>query len=351
LWLETDIDVDLIDVGDPTFEWFLDRLGDKVMEDRFKRLYSKTLYDKEERLDWFEEQYAVFLHVPILVKEVMINGEKRYELRDGYHRLAVLVKRKGKKRVKAQIWQPWMTDEDWWNRTRKLILDSVYIPQAKYLLGEKPFNLCLEGSPHYNGPVYSFMISTGVKVPYIMKNWKSLGRVEARGDRFKGHWIPRIELILGEGNHELMMERWGTQPLNTYLVGHFCCGPHIHGNALALKIGSFAQIQQYYRSGYWGHDPPNHPQAVPTLREQLTQDLIGVPLLYDLGILTDETKIYFADQSRNAPLPAEEAKIFKGRDGLREYFKWIPTYVKKRKRDFNKPIEEVLSCLPMRIPA
>ena len=163
--LETEVDVDFIDVGDPTFEWFLDRLGDKVMEDRFKRLYGKPLYDKEERLDWFEEQYSVFLHVPILVKEVLRNGEKRYELLDGYHRLSVLVKRKGKKRVKAQVWRPWMTDEYWTQRTRKLILDSVNIPQAEYLRGEPSFNMALEGSPHYNGPVYSFMISTGVKVP------------------------------------------------------------------------------------------------------------------------------------------------------------------------------------------
>lgn len=357
LWnREIEVDTDKIDVGMPEFQWLLNQVDDERMAKRFQELYKQPLPDKKALLKWLEIQYTVFLNLPLLLKEYMVNGEKRYQILDGYDRFTVLVICKGRKKVRAQVWQQDMKDEDWTNRLSEIILRKIQFPQKPYLNGETPWNLWLENDPMYNGEkkqVYSFMISTGVKVPHILKNWEALGRMEVRGDEFKGEWTPKIELLVGEGNHEVMTKHWGSQPLNSYLVGHFCYGEPAKGNALAQRHGNFVQIQQYFRAGYWGHDCPNWSfNGASTVREQLIQNMVGLPQLLTLGVLKHDTPIYFADQSFHGNFPIEEARLFKCVNCLREYHVWLPTYFRKyRANDFNVPIEEVITCIPKRIPA
>jgi len=354
-WQEVEVDVDKIDVGIPEYQWLLNQLDDEQIAKRFQELYNEPLPDKKELLKWMHIQYTLFLKLPLLVREYTIEGEKRYQLLDGHQRFVVLVMGKGFKKVKAQIWQQEMLNQDWTNRLSDLILKQIDVPQKHYLHGESPWNLWLENDPMYNGQkkrVYSFMIATGVKVPYILKNWETLGRVEARGDEFKKEWSPIMEFLVGEGDHELIANHWGSQPLNSYLVGHFCCEEPAKGNALAQRHGNFVQIQQYFRAGYWGYDCPNWAfNRESTVREQLIQNLVGIPQLFKLGILNLDTPMYFADQSFHGNFPIEEAQLFKGLNGLREYHKWLPVYFRNyRANDFKIPIEEVIECIPKRTP-
>lgn len=219
-------------------------------------------------------------------------------------------------------------------------MTTVYYPQKKYLRGTSPRDLWLENDPMFNSEktgVYAWCISTGIKVPYIFRNWNAGHPLIALGDDFEGEWKPRFELLLGEKDHETIVKKYGAQPLNTYLRGHFAW----------LPAPPSVIVQQYFLAGCWGDHPPNAPWAgTPTVKEQIAQNNIGIPLLFECEILREDTPILFADQSKPEQM-LRDNRQFKGVDCLREYYPYLTEYLKKyRANDFNVPIEEVIACIP-----
>ena len=220
------------------------------------------------------------------------------------------------------------------------------IPQKDLVHGFPPYDMyfLVDGEKKY---IDSFLIATGLEVPYILMHSDSY---EARGDNFVKHRHQRpYELLLGIGKHEPIAKKWGTYPLDGYLVGHFACGPNADIDPLVKQFGRFVRIQQYFRGGYWGKDVPGYEyNGFPTVKEQIEQNNIAIPILFKLGILKEDTQVYFADQSADKPCPIHQYfKLFKGKDVLQQYYKWLPIYLRTcRANDFNVPIEEVIKWIP-----
>ena len=347
------IPIESIDVGIPKFQWVLGRMSDEVFKAKHGDVYDKLRQDgfpdREAYLDSLEKRSGRYLGLPVLVEKT----DSGYRLRDGYHRLAVLAMRRGATEVEAELWRPGWTKKEWeCGRLVELLIETGLkldiVPQTPLIHGDPPYDMELfeEGKATY---IDSFMISTGYQVPYILKRADSF---EARGDEFTGEWIEKIELLLGQGKHEPILKRWGSQPFNTYLVGHFASGPNAEKDPLVQQYGRFVRIQQYFRAGYWGQDVEGYPDnRKPTVKEQLDQNDIGVPILFMLGALKPGTRVYFADQSADKPCPLNQYfKLFQGKDGydlLRQYYAWLPTYLRTcRSTDFNRSIEEVIKCIP-----
>lgn len=191
--------------------------------------------------------------------------------------------------------------------------------------------------------VFAWMISTGVKVPYIILDWRKVNRIIALGDDFKGEWVPRIEFLVGEASHGDIAKTYGTQPLNSYLRGHFS----VERGPPPWEI----VVQQYFVAGCWGGHPPGvHWAGTPTVKEQFAQNAVGIPTLIELGILKNDTTVYFKDQSKVYEIGTPNEwydKRVRGKDCLKKYYQWLPTYLRKlRREDFNVPIEEVIACIP-----
>jgi len=137
-----------------------------------------------------------------------------------------------------------------------------------------------------------------------------------------------------------------------YLVGHLPCGPDIFKDQTYARFGRYVLIQQYFRGGCWGQDVPGYPyNGYPTVKEQIMQNNRAIPLLFKLGILKEDTQIYFSDQSADKPCPFDDYfKLFKGEDCLERYYDWLANYFRKWRSDhFNVPIEEVIECLDTQI--
>lgn len=160
-------------------------------------------------------------------------------------------------------------------------------------------------------------------------------------------YTPRHELLVGawdDRKHGSIQRRFGTQPLNTYLRGHFCVKPIGNdlrtGWARANKVGEFILVQQYFKSGWWGSGNRT------VIREQLRQNLKSIPLLRELGILKPDTPVYFMDQSKPGTEIAfghDPFRLFRADSLPDAYHEWLPQYLREwRPNDFGMPIEEVI---------
>lgn len=162
-------------------------------------------------------------------------------------------------------------------------------------------------------------------------------------------WEPRYEFLMGtRRKHGIIHRRWGTQPINTYLRGHFCLKPIYgvpDGWARAQDEGDHVQIQQYFKSGWWGSADKYSKSDRIVIREQIAQNNVGIPLLLDAGILKPESNIYFMDQSKHIDEIAfghDPFKLFKASE-WRKYYEWLPEYLREfRPNDFGMPIEEFI---------
>ncbi len=212
---------------------------------------------------------------------------------------------------------------------------DIVFPQKHLLEGELPFNLKFKGSDER---IDIWMLSTKIAVPEVIFKedvplhpfyWDTPETPE---------WTPRYEFIVGiysrDGKHGFIHKKWGTQPLNTYIRGHFSLKPHPR----AIQEGEHVLVQQYFKSGWWGHG------TRVTVKEQLQQNMIGLQLLRQLGILKPGVRFHFFDQSKpTQETSGLEYKLFKAEDIPSEYLKWVPNYLRRwRKNDFSKSIEEVI---------
>jgi len=212
---------------------------------------------------------------------------------------------------------------------------DVVFPQKHLLEGTLPFDLKFKG---LNERIDIWMLSTKIAVPEVI---------------FKGEvplypfywdtpeipeWTPRHEFIVGtynrDGKHGTIHKKWGTQPLNTYIRGHFCLKPHPR----AIEVGEHVLVQQYFKSGWWGSG--NHI----TIKEQLQQNKIGLQMLRQLGILKPGVNVHFFDQTK----PTQDTFglkyfLFKAETLPDSYNKHLPQYLREwRFKDFPMYIEEVI---------
>ena len=213
---------------------------------------------------------------------------------------------------------------------------KIVFPQKHLLEGELPFNMKFKG---IDDRVDIWMLSTNIAVPEVI---------------FKGEvplypfywdtpenpsWTPRYEMLFGvyseHSKHGAIHKRWGTQPLNTYIRGHFCLKPHPR----AIQEGEHVLVQQYWKSGWWGAGDRI------TIKEQLMQNKVGLPLLRALGILKPGVNFHFFDQTK----PTQdtfglEYKLFDGSTLPDSYNKHLPKYLREwRFKDFSMHIEDVIS--------
>jgi len=340
------VDIDDIDIGIPKFQWLMGRLSTEDFQEKDRSIHKILMEEhgsKEALLSFLDKKYDPFLDMPVLIELRRVDGKIRFNLLDGYHRLAVLAYREETEAPVMFRHQGWGKQE--WEsgvlhacvvaKIRMGLKLEPEIPQQDYLHGESPFNLYLHGGPYEEKlEADSFLVSTGVRVPHIVL---SMDNTECRGDDFEGPWDFRIEILFGKGKHRPILATWGSQPFNSYLVGHF---DHLHKRVM---------IQQYFRGGNWGFDVPNFDDnGVCTVREQIAQDEVAIPILYETGILKVDTPIYYADQSTDKPGALEDYfQLFTGLDSLEQYLQWLPTYLKKcRSNHFKIPIEEVIQCVP-----
>ena len=212
---------------------------------------------------------------------------------------------------------------------------NVVFPQKHLLEGTLPFNLKFKESDER---IDIWMLSTKIAVPEVIFKgevplypfyWDTPENPE---------WTPRHELLLGtysqDGKHGAIHKKWGTQPLNTYIRGHFCLKPHPR----AIQEGEHVLVQQYFKSGWWGAGDRI------TIKEQLQQNKIGLPLLHALGILKPGVNVHFFDQTK----PTQdtfglEYKLFDASTLPDSYNKYLPTYLRKwRFKDFSTHIEDVI---------
>jgi len=181
---------------------------------------------------------------------------------------------------------------------------NVAFPQKSLLEGELPFNLRFKG---LNDRIDIWMLSTKIPLPDVIFKgdvplypfyWDTPENPE---------WTPRYELLLGtynqDGKHGAIHKKWGTQPLTTYIRGHFCLKPHPR----AIEVGENVLIQQYFKSGWWGKGNRI------TIKEQLQQNNIGFPLLMQLGVLKGGVNVHFMDQTKpTQEIPHYEYALFDG---------------------------------------
>ncbi|TET25256.1 MAG: hypothetical protein E3J73_06645 [Candidatus Bathyarchaeum sp.] len=212
---------------------------------------------------------------------------------------------------------------------------EVVFPQKHLLEGEFPFNMKFKDS---DDRIDIWMLSTKIPLPDVI---------------FKGEvplypfywdtpetpdWTPRYEILLGtysqDGKHGAIHKKWGTQPLNTYIRGHFCLEPHPR----AVQEGEHVLVQQYFKSGWWGNGNRI------TIKEQLQQNKIGLQLLRQLGILKAGVSFHFFDQTK----PTQDTfglkyALFKAETLPDSYSKYLPNYLREwRYKDFSTYIEEVI---------
>ena len=235
---------------------------------------------------------------------------------------------------------------------------KVFIPQQRELEGEPPFGLRFHTPSGkcklHSNRVLTWMISTKIPLKGV-----SFGGTDTYGappypfywdGPEEPEWTPRYEVIFGGCNdrkHGGVHRRWGTQPLNTYLRGHFCLKPIgndlLTGWARANEVGEHVLVQQYFKSGWWGRFGDT---SRITIREQLQQNIVTFPLLRRSGIIRDNTKLAFWDQSKQVselPFGDDPFRLFLGKDLLEAYHRWLPEYLRHyRANDFNIPIEEVI---------
>lgn len=212
---------------------------------------------------------------------------------------------------------------------------EISFPQKHLLEGKLPFNLRFKNS---HERVDIWFVSTKISVlevifkenmPLYPFYWDSPETPE---------WTPRFEVIVGnydqDGKHGAIHKKWGTQPLNTYLRGHFCLKPHPR----AIEVGEHVIVQQYFKSGWWGNGNRI------TIKEQLEQNKIGFQLLRQLGILKPGVNFHFAHQGK----PTQETfgleyALFKAETLPNSYDNYLLEYLRKwRRNDFPIPIEEVI---------
>ncbi len=217
------------------------------------------------------------------------------------------------------------------------MMDIVF-PQKHLLEGELPFNLKFKG---YDERIDIWMFSTKVAVPEVIFK-EDVPLYPFYWDTPKNPlWIPRHELILGtynqDGKHGAIHKKWGTQPLNTYIRGHFSLKPHPR----AIQVGEHVLVQQYFKSGWWGSG-----NRV-TVKEQLQQNKVGFQLLRQFGILKSGVNVVFFDQSK----PTQETfgleyKLFKAEDIPQRYYEWLRQYFREwRAHDFEISISKVIDVL------
>lgn len=353
-----ELNIDEIEVGLPIFNWLLGKMSDDEFWDKHGDLYSQLVKDghstKEEYLEHLEKFYEKYLFIPILVEKYTDQtGNIRYKMRDGRRRLSVLNK-KGCTRIKCVLWQPGWTKKHWeYGRLldiqkEKGIIDEIIISKEE-VHGEftSDAHFLEKGEKKY---LSSFLVHTGVAIPYILDRSDSH---KARGDDWKKTKPPKqYEFLAGIGKHHVLAENLGSHPLNMYLVGHLPCGPEIFKDPSYARFGRYVLIQQYFRGGCWGHDVPGYPyNGYATVKEQIMQNNRAIPLLFKLGILKEDTQIYFSDQSADKPCSFDDYfKLFKGEDCLERYYEWLANYFRKWRSDhFNVPIEEVIDCIDIQI--
>lgn len=211
----------------------------------------------------------------------------------------------------------------------------IAFPQNHLIEGSLPFNLRFKNDPEL---LNYWLLSTKIALPDVIYKedvplypfyWDTPDVPE---------WTPRFEFLVGkEEKHGVNHKKWGTQPLNTYLRGHFCLKPHPR----ACEVGEFVLVQQYFKSGWWGSGDRI------IIKEQIMQNKVGFQLLRELGILKPDVNFFFADQSK----PTQETgglefKLFKGKDLPETYHEWLRQYFREwRVHDFNVSIEGVINML------
>lgn len=215
------------------------------------------------------------------------------------------------------------------------IVMSVVFPQKHLLEGELPFNLKFKDSDER---IDVWMLSTKIAVPEVIFK----GEVPLYSFYWDTpetpEWTPRHEFIVGtynrDGKHGQIHKKWGTQPLNTYIRGHFCLEPHPR----AVEVGEHVLVQQYFKSGWWGAGNRI------TIKEQLQQNRIGLQLLRQLEILKSGVNFHFFDQTK----PTQDTfglkyALFKAETLPNSYNKYLPDYLREwRYKDFPIHIEEVI---------
>ena len=213
---------------------------------------------------------------------------------------------------------------------------DVVFPQKHLLEGELPFNLRFKDT---KARVSVWSLSTKIVLPYVIYKedvplysfyWDTPEVLE---------WTHQFEFLVGKDTykgvkHGSIHKTWGTQPLNTYLRGHFCLKPHPR----AIEVGEHVLVQQYFKSGWWGSGNRI------TIKEQLQQNKIGLPLLRQLGILKPGVNVHFFDQTK----PTQDTFglkyfLFKAETLPDSYNKHLPQYLREwRSKDFPIGIEEVI---------
>lgn len=235
---------------------------------------------------------------------------------------------------------------------------EIHFPQRQEIEGEPPFGLRFrKQSPDCrfeSNRVLTWMIST--MIPLKDVSYKGTDTYGEPSYPFywdcpeSRQWSPRIEVLFGGCDvikHGCAHKRWGTQPLNTYLRGHFCHKPIGNdlrtGWARANEVGEHVLVQQYFKSGWWGKFGDTSRIII---REQLEQNFAAFPLIKQFGIIKDDTQVVFWDQSKHVselPFGDDPFKLFLGKELPEAYHRWLPEYLRHyRSKDFSIPIEEVI---------
>lgn len=208
---------------------------------------------------------------------------------------------------------------------------KIVFPQKHLVEGNPPFNLRFKNDPER---LHVWLVSTKIALPDVIYKedvplypfyWDSPELPE---------WTPRFEFLIGKGKHGAIHKEWGTQPLNTYLRGHFCLKPHPRAHA----EGEFVLVQQYFKSGWWGTGDRT------IITEQIRQNTVGLQLLWKLGILKAGVNVEFFDQSKpTQEWHADPFRLFKAENLSDAYYKWLPKYFREwRGHDFKLSIEDVI---------
>ena len=347
------IDIDKIEVELPLFRWLLGRMSDIEFRDKhgdlFHILMQEGYFTREEYLSHLDKTHQKYLELPILIERYIDEtGLTRYKIRDGRRRLSVINAR-GAKRINYILWQTGWTKIHWEYghlldlQAERGMLNDIIL-STEEIHGDFPSDAYFirNGEKAY---LSSFLVHTGVKVPYIINNSNSH---HARGDSWEKTRKPKAyEFITGIGKHQPMADKLGSHPINMYLVGHLPCGPDIFKDPTYARFGRYVLIQQYFRGGSWGFDVPGYPyNGYSTVKEQIMQNNRAIPLLFKLGILKNDTNIYFQDQSADKPCAFDDYfKLFKGENCLEEYYDWLSFYFRKWRSDhFIEPIDNVIEC-------
>jgi len=213
---------------------------------------------------------------------------------------------------------------------------DIVFPQNHFLEGELPFNLKFKD---LDERIDIWMLSTKIAVPEVIFKGEVPLYPFYWDSPENPKWLPRYEVLFGvhseHSKHGAIHKKWGTQPLNTYIRGHFCLKPHPR----AIQEGEHVLVQQYFKSGWWGSG------NCITIKEQLQQNKIGFQLLRQLGIFKPGVNVHFFDQTK----PTQDTFglkyfLFEAATLPGSYNKHLPTYLREwRFKDFPLYIEEVIA--------